>query len=477
MRCGRGGEFADPPAFGLVVTLRSGPGRHDVASAPNTGGATYSGYKDSGANYRRFMADGSRDHDAQVAQTAAAVVGRLEAKLAEVTQSIQQTLVDNIAELGDDGQLVELLRDTVAGNVDTFFSAIRHRIPIRQVEPPTAALEYARRLAQRDVSADALVRAYRLGHRGALGVVLDEIRASRLDPRVSLDVFDRMSSVSFEYIDWISQLVVETYQAERERWLQNRNALRGRQVRDLLAGGEVDVDALTTAIRYPLNRVHVGVVVWWDDPGQGTDLDSMERFVRGLAESAGALDAPLFISVDGVTGWGWIPLPAGARGDAVAIIGASAERVADGPNITVGAPLPGVAGFRNSHRQAQLARDVLIASNAGGRRVATAADAGLLMAALLGDQVADAAVWVGEVLGPLATDSENDERLRETLRVFLRAGSSYKAAGDELHLHVNSVRYRVQRAIERRGRPIDADRLDVEVALVLCRHFGAAVLA
>lgn len=437
----------------------------------------YSGYNRTGANYGRYMAGG--DHDAEVAQTASAVVGRLEARLGEITRSIQKTLVDNIAELNEDPQLTELLRDTVAGNVDTFFSAIRHRIPIRQVEPPTAALEYARRLAQRDISADALIRAYRLGHRAALEVVLGEIRATKLNPVVSLDVFDRMSSVSFEYIDWISQRVVETYQGERERWVQNRNTLRALQVREILAGGDIDLDAMTIALRYPLRRIHVAVVVWWDDADRDADLDSLERFVRGLAESAGAPDAPLFISVDGVTGWGWIPfasIPPGPEVDAVEAIRVSAERSVEGPNVTVGGPLPGVAGFRNSHRQAQLARDVLISANPAGRRVATAADAGLLMAALLGDHVADAAAWVGDVLGPLATDSENDGRLRETLRAFLRTGSSYKAAGDELHLHVNSVRYRVQRAIDRRGRPIERDRLDVEVALVLCEHFGAAVL-
>jgi hypothetical protein len=39
------------------------------------------------------------------------------------------------------------------------------------------------------------------------------------------------------------------------------------------------------------------------------------------------------------------------------------------------------------------------------------------------------------------------------------------------------VKYRVGRAAERRGRPIDDDRLDVELALLLCRSYGAAVLS
>jgi DNA-binding PucR family transcriptional regulator len=83
---------------------------------------------------------------------------------------------------------------------------------------------------------------------------------------------------------------------------------------------------------------------------------------------------------------------------------------------------------------------------------------------------------VTDVLGNLAADNENDARLRETLRVFLRCGASYKLAGQELDLHFNSVKYRVNRAVVRRGRPITGDRLDVEMALLVTQWFGAAVL-
>ncbi len=81
-----------------------------------------------------------------------------------------------------------------------------------------------------------------------------------------------------------------------------------------------------------------------------------------------------------------------------------------------------------------------------------------------------------EVLGPLASKTENDARLRETLRVFLRYGASHKAAAEQLNLHFNSVKYRVQRAVERRGRPIGSERLDVELALLVCHWYGNAVL-
>jgi DNA-binding PucR family transcriptional regulator len=271
--------------------------------------------------------------------------------------------------------------------------------------------------------------------------------------------------------------VISTYQSERDRWMENRSSLRALRVRELLDDADIDIDAVTTAIRYPLRRIHVSVVAWCDDHDDGgDDLASMERFVRQLAESAGALESSLFISVDRLTGWAWIPVSADDAPNAVARICAFAEARADAPRIAVGNPLPGVEGFRRSHQQAQVARTVAIASGSNAHRVTAFDDSGLSTAALLGGNIGAARVWVAEVLGPLACRTENDERLRETLRIFLRSGSSFKAAAEELHLHFNSVKYRVNRAIERRGRPIGDDRLEIEVALLLCHWYGSAVL-
>ena len=80
------------------------------------------------------------------------------------------------------------------------------------------------------------------------------------------------------------------------------------------------------------------------------------------------------------------------------------------------------------------------------------------------------------MLGPLAAADSHHARLRETLLSFLALGSSYTAAADRL-LHRNSVRYRVARAEQVRGRPIRDDRFDVELALRACRWLGRAVLA
>jgi DNA-binding PucR family transcriptional regulator len=422
------------------------------------------------------MAERSREDEALVTKSAALIVSRLDDKLAEIARSIQELLFSELSEVGGDGELLGLLYDAVQGNLDTFFPAVRHGISIDHVEPPTAALEHARRLAQRGVDADSLVRGYRLGHQAVVGIVLDEIRVAQFDTQLGLDVFEQITSTSFRYIDRISRLVLTAYQNERDRWLANQNRVRALRVREVLGGSEIDIDEVTNSIRYPLHRTHLSLIVWCGESENGNELDGMERFITELAKALGSDERPLFVAADRVTGWAWVSLTTDAAPEAVRRLREFVDARTDAPWIAAGDPLPGVDGFRRSHRQALAARAVVIASGSCPPAVTAVSDPGLVVAAQFCVDLEPARAWVGDVLGPLAAVTDSDERMRETLREFLRTGSSYKATADELHLHVNSVKYRVQRALERRGKPITDDRLDVEVALLLCHWFDTAVL-
>jgi hypothetical protein len=76
-------------------------------------------------------------------------VDRLSDRLADATSVVQKTLELEIGELRGDPQLLDLMHASVEGNIATVLHAIHHNIPIERVESPTAASEYARRLAQR----------------------------------------------------------------------------------------------------------------------------------------------------------------------------------------------------------------------------------------------------------------------------------------------------------------------------------------
>src|ERR1700741_5443380 len=131
------------------------------------------------------MGEGSREDQALVAKSAAQIIGRLDDKLAEVTRTLQELLVRELAEISGDGELLGLIADSVQGNLDTFIPAVRHGIPIDHVEPPTAALEHARRLAQRGVDADYLVRTYRLAHEAVIRLPAGEILGAQFRHPVS----------------------------------------------------------------------------------------------------------------------------------------------------------------------------------------------------------------------------------------------------------------------------------------------------
>jgi DNA-binding PucR family transcriptional regulator len=411
-----------------------------------------------------------------ISSTVALIVDRLLENSGEDVERIQRRILADIDELRSDPRLVELLRSSVAGNVETVLTVIRYGIDLDRVEPPTAALEYARRAAQHGIALSALIRAYRLGQQQMLERILREVRETELDPDLRLSVYERISSTSFAYIDWISQQVSDTYDTERERWLEHRNNIRAVRVREILDSDEpIDIDTASAALGYPLRGRHLALVLWMtrsDLPGG--ELLRLERFARAVAEAFQLRNTPLFVAEDTVSGWAWLAINHVVT-EPVRTIRELAETADNGVHVALGTVDDGLEGFRRSHRRARDARKVAAAS-AIPPRITAADDYGISVSALLTENLADTRRWVLDTLGPLASDTANDARLRETLLVFLHVGSSYTAAAERLLLHPNSVRYRVNRAVERRARPIGEDRLEVELALLACRHFQQAVL-
>jgi DNA-binding PucR family transcriptional regulator len=104
-------------------------------------------------------------------------------------------------------------------------------------------------------------------------------------------------------------------------------------------------------------------------------------------------------------------------------------------------------------------------------------DQGVAVVSLLAGDIESTRLWVQELLGPLAVDRPGAEALRETLRVFFATGESYARTAELLSLHRNTVKYRVAKAFGERGEGREADRMDLAVALQVCRFLGPAVLA
>jgi DNA-binding PucR family transcriptional regulator len=408
-----------------------------------------------------------------VDQRLSAVAAVVDARVVEVSRDVQEHLIRTIPELKGDDLVVNLLAASVEGNITTVLHVLEHGIVPEDVEAPAAALEYAKRLAQRGVPLHALVRAYRMGHGRFLRWCLDEVARQVQDGATAAAVADRLLEVSFRYVDRVSERMISAYQQERDRWLLTQTAARAARVRTLLAEGHPDVDAATNSLGYPLRQHHLGLVLWVPEPTHGGEgLARLDRLSLALGEALSCRGRPLFVPCDESVAWSWLPL--GGHGEvAYDLLSKTVEDQDPSARIAVGEPAPGVEGFRQTHRQALRAQDV---ANVAGPPARATSFAQVGPIALLLPDLESTRGWVWLVLGRLADDGEAEARLRETLRVFLSTGSSFAATAERLTLHRNTVQYRMRKAEEAVGRPIQDRRADVELALRVCQVLGSAVL-
>jgi DNA-binding PucR family transcriptional regulator len=409
-----------------------------------------------------------------VVLSAAEVAGVLVPHTAELSADIYQLIVREIPKLRADSRVLALLEASVAENVATVLHILQHDIDLDRVHTPSAAEEYGRRLAQRGIPLAALLRAYRIGSTRFQHWCLQELAQQTDDPAILSAAGLRIAETTAAYIDQVSEELVAAYQAEREHWLRNLSAARAARVRSLLDGDPVDIDAAEAILGYRLRQHHVGVVCWLGDPGDGgRSLGRLEEATIELAREARVEGRPLFVPQDEACAWAWLPL--GARDSfTVPAVPSGATGAGSGIRFAFGAPGAGVAGFRRTHQQALGAQAVGLAAGRSGPRLTSFAEVAPL--ALMASEVELLRAWVLETLGSLADDDDQHARLRDTLGVFLQENGSYKATAERLILHKNSVQYRIHKAEEALGHPVDQRRLDLELALLASHWLGATVL-
>src|ERR1700684_3238008 len=213
---------------------------------------------------------------AELMGAGAAAVGR---RVAAGRADVYETIVREIPQLREDKPVLALLASSVDSNVETCLQIVQHRIDPGAVQAPVAAVEYARRLAQRGTPLTALLRAYRVGHACFADWVLKELARQPADAEMISATTLGMSKVVAGYIDQTSEEMVAAYGQEREHWLRNRSAARAARVRELLSGDRIDVGAAENTLGYRLRQYHVGLVCWVGDAARGT-ADEITRLER-----------------------------------------------------------------------------------------------------------------------------------------------------------------------------------------------------
>jgi hypothetical protein len=144
--------------------------------------------------------------------------------------------------------------------------------------------------------------------------------------------------------------------------------------------------------------------------------------------------------------------------------------------VGVSGPGPG-SRLRASIDEARYARGVAghnVNGPGGGVRAAVVAGSELASHQLLFGALPEELrqTFCRRLLGPVrAYDRRHHSELVESLRVFLDCSGSWSQAAGRLHLHVNTLRYRIGRVEELTGRDLSrfADRVDLFLALELSR--------
>lgn len=390
----------------------------------------------------------------------------------EIALGMARSLHDVVPELRADlgPELFEATRVMCAANVRQILRMLAVGEPLALLSVPPEAMEYTRSFVRRGIPLPALLRVYHLGQNYFLAEWTQAL-TDRARDRVELGaalaaVAEWMSG----YIDQVCDHLVAEYGAVATKWSQSAAALHAETVRHILDGTLNDEGEASWRLGYELHRDHVGIVVW---RVRNHHLHSEDLLLVASAatEKLGGMHA-LVVPAGTAEVWVWCPRVCLSPAEIQHAL--ESLEIKDGIGAAVGRRAAGLDGFRRTHTEGVAAARV--ASLRPERRSAVTSYHAVELIALLSADLESARAFVRNELGGLAESSPHVEQLRETVLAFLEEGMSNRRAARRLYCHQNTVAYRMVRASELLGRPVEERRTELVAALTLAIALGPSVL-
>jgi PucR C-terminal helix-turn-helix domain len=285
-------------------------------------------------------------------------------------------------------------------------------------------------------SLEALLAAYRAGAQVAWRELSARGDAEGMEPRTLYTLAEAI----FAYIDEISAASAEGFAQQQSAAARELGERRRRLLELLLDAPGTNASAVEAA----------AIEAEWELPSRLAALvfdgAEAERVARRLPTA-------LLGSVDG-TDWALVPDPRGPgrRAEIEAAVGGSAAAL--GPAVS----------WRSAPESARRASLALTLVRDDGLVVADER----LLDLMIASDTALAADLAREALAPLeALPRGARERLRETLAAWLDAQGHARTAAEALHVHVQTLRYRLGRLREVFGDALDDPQRRLELALAL----------
>ncbi|ANW66158.1 hypothetical protein BCA37_23605 [Mycobacterium sp. djl-10] len=343
------------------------------------------------------------------------------------------------------------LRSVVAGEIaleDVYLSEV---------------LSFAKVQAQLRIPQKSMQRSYRISFftmwEAWSARLRDCVVARNIDRDEAMLAEQLLTQTILAYQDFVASQVAETYTRDYEALNRSRAHMRRSLVKDVLRG---DGDALSGSdaaiLAYELGGRHIAVLLPTVAEGAATQL---AVGMRAAVSCQSSLVYPLTLNSTVV----WL----GRIGEWKRAMFEQLDRVLGeaGVPASVSSPHAGVAGFRTTLQEATDAERIRAAwDRPGAPTVVHHNDVGLEI--LLMRDPPLARQFVERELGPLALDTVDAARLRETLEASFRFGS-HVAAAEFLQLHEHTVRNRLHKAEELLGHPMGERRTELQVAARLMR--------
>lgn len=318
-----------------------------------------------------------------------------------------------------------------------------------------------RDLVRRGLDAEA-IEPYRAAQNAAWQTWM-EIAFSLTDDAAELRELLRLSARSiFTYVDANMASTLQLILGEREELVRGTNADRLETLTLILDGAPLQLARAERRLGWAFDRTHVAAIIWSEQPE--VEAQQLERAAAEVARGLGTTSI-LTVAASGGSMWLWAAVRAEGEQDLTGL-DALLEELPD-LRVAIGSEASGVEGFRRSHADAFAAQRLI--ARLGSRARVARFEQLRVVAAVTGDEER-ARELVADALGELEHGSEV---LRETLRIYLRAGSNASRAAELLHAHRNTIVARLAKAEAMLPRPLDQALLDVLVALEIVRWRGA----
>jgi DNA-binding PucR family transcriptional regulator len=415
-------------------------------------------------------------HPAEISPAACealtAAAARALPSIEALTERIRVRLLESWPVFAQTAELERELCLTIETNLRWFFGQVIASDSSEVLVAPSEALGFAISVQHHGIDTAALIQAYRVGQNLAWSWWMDHLAHEVSGHRLLLEVIERSSERMFAYVDAVVEEQVRMWERERERWSGQLTVQRAEAVRTVLAGESAAPKKALRSLGYALERELIAGILWEAAPAFARDAaaPAMSRLelTAGAIAAAVGIERTLIVPVEASCMWAWFAIDDCFDLDALAR--RAAEQLREGQSLSLSIAGNGLEGFRGGHRQALRARRFAELSQVE-RGVVRFDEVETLC--VMSEDPQLLADFVERKLGALAAGSPNARRLRETVLVWLREGGNASRAAERLRTHKNTVRNRVQRAEELIGRPLEEDRLGLELALTMVQRVGA----